>query len=517
MKQAYIVGFSLIWILAIFSDYWNKHLLHQQGIKFFEQWPYLIGLGVLTLLSGLLLFKTSNALSLFKRRLFILPYFILLILGVYLANIQYAGIEFGSGLGSILWKSTSSLVLLSLIWLAPYSLGNWVRKKVGIELVKHESFTLDLVIGLGVYSLLLFAVAILQAFYLPVILVLILLSFAINYKHMWSWFVSTIIKPIDNNSITPIGWVLLSVVMIVFSINFLADMVPFPSGFDSRNYYMNVTKLLADNNGMISGFQPYPWQLFMAQGHLLTAGKGMLPQLISMSAAFFVCIGLFEMCKSYLNLSKNQAYLAMAVLMVTPAIQNHLFVEIKVDLGLLIVQCGMLIFVLDRLFRYSETMQIPTLKDLILLGFISGYGASIKTLNFYLLFALLVALWSILFSYRGFLATFFLSIAAILIAKFDSVSGMNEYHLSIGMVKYTSLILGLGFIVLIALKERIKFITAVKQSAIFLGVLFAALSPWFVKNSIESGSLDPNTLIRGAEPGPQINMQLLRKNYPPKK
>jgi len=344
-----------------------------------------------------------------------------------------------------------------------------------------------------------------------------LASIGVNYKYLWSWFRSTILQPINVESITPISWVLLTVVMVVFSMNFLADIVPFPSGFDSRNYYMNITKLIATNNGMVSGFQPYPWQLFMAQGHLLTAGKGMLSQMISMSAAVFVCIGLFEICKSYLHLSKNQAYLALALFIITPAIQNHLFIEIKVDLGLLLVQCGMLIFVLDRLYQYSQTQQIPTLMDLVVLGFITGYGASIKTLNFYLLFALLVALWSIIFRYKGFLATFLLSIAAILIAKFDSVSGMNQYHLSIGLVKYTTLLVGLGMLVWIAYNQRIKFITTVKQSAIFIGILFATLSPWFIKNYVESGSLDPNTLIRGAEPGPKINMQLIRKNYPPKK
>ncbi len=525
MKQAYIVCFSIIWMVAIFADYWNKHLLHQQGIKFFDQWQYLIIIVSLTLVSGFLMFKSPRLAAQIKRPILLLPYFILLILVGYLVNTpysatlnsnEYVALTSLPAILSVLWKSISSLCLLGLIWIAPYSLGHWVRSRLGVNLAKQASFTLDLVIGLGVYSLFLFVIALLQLFYLPVILILLLFSLLINYKHLWSWFKSSILDSRVEEVISPIGWALLSVVMIVFSINFLADIIPFPSGFDSRNYYMNITKLIATNNGMVTGFQPYPWQLFMAQGHLLTAGKGMLPQLISMSSAFFVCVGLFEICGSYLHLSKSQSYLALALFIITPAIQNHLFIEIKVDLGLLLVQCGMLIFVLDRLHLYSQTQQIPSPMDLILLGFITGYGASIKTLNFYLLFALLVALWSITFRYKGFLATFLLSIAVILIAKFDSVSGMNQYHLSISLVKYLTLIIGTGMLLWIATLQRIKFITAVKQSAIFIAVLFATLSPWFLKNFVESGSLDPNTLIRGAEPGPEINMQLIRKNYPPK-
>jgi len=152
MKQAYIVCFSILWIMAIFSDYWNKHLLHQQGFNFFDQWPYLIGLAVLTLGSGLLIFKGPQSMSLAKRPVMLLPYFIILTLIAYLCNTaystdlnenQYVALTSGSAIMSVLWKSTSSLVLLSLIWIAPYSLGHWIRNRLGVDLAQRQSFTLD--------------------------------------------------------------------------------------------------------------------------------------------------------------------------------------------------------------------------------------------------------------------------------------------------------------------------------------------------------------------------------------
>lgn len=518
MKQVFLICFSLIWILAIFTDYWNKHILHQMGIEYYSQWVYAIILIAMTIGSGYLYKSESKnkLLKALKSPLMLFPYLLVMLLLIFAVNTKFSLVEFNFATSSsVLWRGIYSLVLLSFIWIVPYSIGNLVRRKVGYQIHKGTSFTVDLVIGLGCYSILLFILSMIHVLYAPSIIILGIVCIGVNYKTLWRTVKDNIIAP-TTSEFSWIGWGLFSLIFILFSINYFSDMIPFPNGFDSRNYYMNVTKLIAGNNGMVSGFQPYPWQLFMAQGHLLTNGGGMMPQLISMSTIIFILIGAYEMCTKYLGLSRNHTYLGMVLFLVTPALQNHLFIEIKVDLGLVLTQVAVLILLLDGIMRYKMTGTLPSLLDIVVLGFITGYGVSIKTLNFYLIFALLVAMWSLVFRFKGFLATFCLSIAAILLAKFDSVTGMNQYHLSIDLVMYGCLALGVGGLVWIGATQMQSMIKAVKKSVIYLSIMLLTFSPWLVKNMVETKSMDPNRLIRGSEPGPKINMQLIRKNYPPK-
>lgn len=519
MKQVYLVCFSVIWILALFTDYWNKHLLHQLGLEHFSHWLYISIVGVTALAIGLLLSRansTSRLLKVLKSKIMLVPYFLFLILLLFLVNAKYTNVDIDlNSIGQVLSVGLTSILLLSLIWIAPYSLGDFVLRKINYELARGHSFTVNLVIGLGVYSLALFALSLLGLLNVFCVIVLIIGCLAINVKYMWHWFIATFLVPNDSQ-FSWIAWILFSVILVTFSINFFTDMVPFPNGFDSRNYYMNVTKLVAENHGLIPGFQPYPWQLFMAQGNLLTGGGGMLPQLISMSTVIFILIGAYELCVKYLTINRNHTYLALALFIVTPAVQNHLFIEIKVDLGLVLTQIALLIMVVDNFVKFSQTQKPPNLMNLIMIGFVTGYGLSIKTLNFYLVFALLVAIWSLVFRFKGFLATFCISIGAILIAKFDSVTGMNVYHESVDLVKYGCLIIGLGSLVWIAVSERSTLLKTMKSTVIYIGIMLLTFSPWLVKNLVETKSTDPNTLIRGLEPGPDINMKVIRKNYPPK-
>jgi hypothetical protein len=518
MKQIYLLCFSVIWILAIFSDYWNKHLLHKLGIENYSHWTYAVVLLLLTAGTGYILThaKNSGFFNLMKSRVMMLPYFILMLVILYCVNAKYTGLTIDiTSIGTVFWKGFYSSVLLILIWLAPYSLGNLVRRKIGVRYAGGESFTIDLVIGLACYSLILFVLSFIKVLYLPTILILLIACLAINYKHIWQFTKTKILSPPAAN-LSWISWILISIILVIFSLNYFSDMVPFPNGFDSRNYYMNVTKLIATSHGMVSGFQAYPWQLFMAQGHTLTGGGGMLPQLISMSSILFILIGAFELCTKYLNISKQNTYLALALFIITPAVQNHLFIEIKVDLGLVLTQVALLILVMDHLHKYKTSQVLPSIMDIVLLGFITGYGVSIKTLNFYLIFALIVALWSLIFRFKGFVATFFLSIGAILLAQFDSVTGMNQYHQSIELVKYGTIIIGLAGLVWIAISQMESLIKATKTSIIYIGVMLLTFSPWLVKNMVDTKSMNPSTLIKGEDPGPDINMQLIRKNYPPK-
>ncbi len=518
MKQIYLLCFSVIWILAIFSDYWNKHLLHKLGIEHFSHWTYAAILLILTAGTGYILTNSNKArfFNLMKSRVMMLPYFILMLVILYCVNAKYTQLPIDiASVGAVFWKGLYSSVLLILVWLAPYSLGNLIRRKIGVKYASDESFTVDLVIGLACYSLILFVLSIIKVLYLPTILILLFACLGVNYKHIWQFTKTKILSPPETN-LTWLGWILISIILVIFSLNYFSDLVPFPNGFDSRNYYMNVTKLISTNHGMVSGFQAYPWQLFMAQGHTLTGGGGMLPQLISMSSVLFILIGAYELCTKYLNISKQNAYLALALFIITPAVQNHLFIEIKVDLGLVLTQVALLILVMDHLHKYKNSQVLPSIMDIILLGFITGYGVSIKTLNFYLIFALIVALWSLVFRFKGFVATFFLSIGAILLAKFDSVTGMNQYHQSIEIIKFGTLLIGLGGLVWIAVTQMQTLIKATKTSVIYIGVMLLTFSPWLVKNMVDTKSMNPSTLIKGKDPGPDINMQLIRKNYPPK-
>ncbi len=515
IKNLIIVCFSTIWIIALLFDYWNKHILHQQAFDFFAYPIFTCVWAAVTLgLAVLHHRKIPEKLTWLNNGSFLLPLFIIVCLGIFIANTSYANLEVTFGLiFKVLGKIIGYLLSLIFVWLSVYSLGNMISRLTKVNVIKGKSFTVDLVIGLATYTLILFILGLLHMLYFPVIVGLLILPLALNYKQGIIWG-----KTIRHNQIlSPVngfGVVLISILILILGINFLADLAPFPSGFDSRNYYMNVTKLIADSNGLVRGYQPYPWQLFMSQGHLLGGGST-LAMLLSFSTVFFVCIGIMEICRDYLNLSTNLSLLAIVLFATVPAVQNHMFIELKVDFGLLLVQMATIIFILDRIKLHQGGKGISA-RDIIILGLITGFGASIKVLNFYMLFAILVALWSLRHGYKGFIATFFLSIGAILIAKFDAVSGMNQYHLSINVVKYVSIGVGLLSLGMLFLSEKTGLLKSIKASVLYLTIIVATLSPWLVKNYIETRSLDPNTLLRGANPSPKINMNLIKENYKPK-
>ncbi len=511
MKNWLIGAFSIAWILVLFSDYWNKHILHHQAFESFSYPIFLSAwIGITALLIGLL--QYSDKAKTVAKRWQAIPLFILTCSCVFLANCSYANIDIDFPLlARVFGKISGYCLALCVIWLAPYSLGNFIRKKVGFKLFSGPSFTIDLTIGLVAYCFILFALALAKLLYLPVIVILIAICIGINFRAFKSWY-TTLKAPAFTEKWHWASVLLGSVILLVFSMNFVSDLSPFPSGFDSRNYYMNVAKLVADSHGIIRGYQPYPWQLFLSQGHLLGGGST-LAMLISFTAVFFVCGGFYEILRKILKLSVPISLLGICLFAVTPAVQNHMFVELKVDFGLLIIQAAMLLIILDNVMHNQENATLPNLKHIILLGIITGFGASIKMLNFYLLFAILVTVWTLLFSYKGFLSTFFLSIAAILIAKFDSVSGMNQYHLSIQYVTYGSFLLGLGFLAWIAIQQRSKWMLSVKQTTIYLGIMMMTLSPWIIKNYVETKSLNPDRLIRGANPAPKMNIKTIKQNY----
>jgi len=358
---------------------------------------------------------------------------------------------------------------------------------------------------------------------IPVLIIPIVLNWRKNLQVLKQLTIENVFD--KDSNVNFLTGALIVLIISLITINFLSCMGPFPSGFDSRNYYVNISKLLGDYNGLVEGFQPYTWSLFMSIGNIAFKNIS-LTLLISFSGLLLTLWALWELSRSYFRLSVNHSLFVILMILTIPAIFNQLYVEQKIDFGLLFVQVCSILLLIDIVDKIKSNTKFRIDKDMIklfvLLGIFSGFALGIKATHLYMLFSLMILLWTLYCGYFGFLAAFFFSLFVIFIGRLDDVSGLREYHLGIDYLKYVVLGLSVLFFGLAARESASKesggFMTSIKMSALLGVVSLLVLMPWMIKNYTDSpGSLSPNTLIMGKNPGPQIGVDKMIRTYEAKK
>ncbi len=524
MNKIWVFVFSIFWIAVILLDYNNKSTIINLAFAHFKFTPLLLGVISIAGITGFL--SSPKSKFAFGKKwngltigILMIVFFILILT----SNFQFANITFSmSGLFSALGKTLGGFLAIVFIWMSSMIAGQFINTKLSFQLKKFNSITIDLVIGLIFHITLLFVLGLLGLLRSFIIIPLLLLPYFLNYKYAFVLIKKLTVQPIFERGkehwMVPVLFIILTFFL---CINFVSNIAPFPVGFDSRNYYMNISKLLSESGSLIRGFQPYPWQLFLAQGFIVFKSAS-VTLLLSFTAGIMAMIGVYELCRQYFNISSVNSLLIILAFAVTPAMANHMFVELKIDFGLLLFQIAAILLLADILHK-NKSIQIEKinvksiLKPVIFFGLIIGFGASIKLLNLYLLFSVLLILWGIYFKFRGYLAIFLLMMAVVLIAQFDAVSGLSQYHLSIHYVKYACLIIGVILFGSLLFVDRSKFVFMIKTSSIIVGLVILMLAPWLTKNYIETKSTNPSTILMGKSPGPSISIQKLLKNYEEKK
>ena len=486
----------------------DKHPLHIQGFVLFKYFNFLLFIQ----LFGISLFVLVQFINVDRiKRKFYTGFTPVLMVGFFTSAILFSFDNFvgesttSAQLLYYLGRYFGFIAVLVLIYASVYTLGNSVLKRF---FNKGNSISLSLCIGLMIFIWTLFMLAALHFLTLIPVIILLGLPIVLGYKKFFTGLKLILFTSFkDYKQVSYWGFLVYYLTIVALAINFLSILSPYPYGFDARNFYLNVTQLLADSGALIPGFQPYSWQLFMSTGFVLLNSHE-LAILISFSSFVLAIVAINEFTRKVVKLNFNLRLLVICILTCTPAIYNQLSIDVKIDFALLFFQ----IVIVHQFFKYLQKDNQP-LSFLILLGLLSGFALSIKFTHLYLITTLVIAYWARKGGVPAMLSAASFGIAIFLIARIDDVGGLRSAHLGVNYQQWIMAFVGLALLGYILITNRKLLIKLVSFALIFGAFHLIPILPWASKNYMDTKSLSPKTLLIGDAPGVKTNFQKMNQIY----
>lgn len=516
IKEIPLLVFGILWILFLFVDYVNKHPVYLETFEYFQLPKLSIAILVVSLLMGFLTRRSGEKINkyLFNGLGVLFLFFIASII-ISLSFSPFADTP-TSPIEALpfAFKGLALVFPLVFVLISSYSLGSFSLSRFKVEIKASSRPIIAVAIGIMLLTFGFFILAIVGFLYSYSVLPLLVIPILINIKGAFGFTKKLFITPWGKGKFGFFSGFLISLLTFYLAINYLSAISPFPAGFDSRNYYVNISKLLDDYHGLVEGFQPYNWSLFMSLG--IVGFKSIaLTLLISFSSFLLSLWAGYELSRNYLNLSLPATLFTLLGFSLLPANFNQMFIELKIDFGLLFIQLCSIFLLLELLKAIKakgkvEGRQVWTL--VVLIAIFCGYGIGVKLTHLYLIFSMMLLLWAIYTRYFGFMAVFFFILFVVFIGGLDEVSGMSKYHLGIPYQKYIFLGLSIICFIISFLKNRENFIGVFKLSTVLSIVAMLVFSPWVIKNGFDARRLDARTLIMGEKPGPNVTMKSIKQN-----
>ena len=314
---------------------------------------------------------------------------------------------------------------------------------------------------------------------------------------------------------TFIGWMLL----IMLVLNFLFVLAPFPLGFDARNYYVNISKLISEQEGLIKGYQPYSWGLIMSTGFIAFKSAG-VALFISTLGGILALFAIGKVMIDFFKISANFTFLALFVFVNTPAITNQWIVEYKIDLTLVYTQMTVLLLSLHWIFKLKKkAVRYPLLQTkedytiLLIIGILLGFGLSIKALAIFVIAGLFIGFWAISGDVIGSIAIALFGLSLTLLLKLDDSSGLRVYHENINITSNVTAALAVVMLILAAYRYRNSIVPNVKTSLLLGLFIIISFSPWMIKNYFDLDEKTLSGLVIGQDPVPRIHLIEIIENY----
>jgi len=522
LSNAFYFVCGSIWSLIIITFYFNRHPEHLEGIIHFKYLPLiLISLGIIALLSFLASFNSSK----WKSNYVLSGGCILVLILCFSCLMHYSfqnmmgfTMKFNNYLHLImtLMATIGGTFIVSFI---SYLLG---RLTINIFFTEaNDNQLLALAIGFFVQYLVLFALAALGLLSQLAVIIFYLISLIISFKEVIPALRLSVLSGPKLSRSSFFGASFLGLVLVwYFTLNLNHFLGPFPLGFDSRNHYFNIPSLLAQNEGLVSGFSTYSWSIIMSVGFVLFE-KAEIALALSFAPAVFSTFYIYRISTKHFEVKSELGIIAALIFIVAPAISNHLFIELKIDFGLLFIQLAIIDLLLVLLYKQNELKfgdsQVSLLgknfKLFILLGILSGFALTIKFTHSFLVFAVLSFFWTYYHRKSGFIAMFCLCLFGVIILGLDNLSGLKPYHLSTNYFKVILLIISLGFMVLIFKSQSKAFLNSLKITLIYSFIHIVVLSPWIIKNYTEGDKSSIVQMLRGKQNQIEMDMNILNKNY----
>lgn len=506
--KAFFILFSLVWVIVLLGLYVNRHPIHVLSLTQFKQFNFFLFIQ----LFGITLFTVIQFINSQRiKRLAFTGVFAFLIICLCMLSILSnfnnfieESMQFDQMLYFLTRFAFFCLVILS-ICTAMFGSGSLIAK---ILHIKKPTFSIQLLLGCCALITVMFTLAAVHLLNKISLIIVIIALIGINFKKSVLFVKDVLITPLENRQyINYWGFISLYILLIALSINFIAVLSPYPYGFDSRNFYMNVTQLIAENHGLVEGFQPYNWQLLMSSGFIL-ANSHEISILLSVLGFLFCILAISEFMYRIFGMDINYRVLVITLFTITPAVYNQLSIDVKIDFGLLFFQ-----IVILHQFIAGMRAKDTSLKWIILIGILCGFAMGVKFTHLYLIAAIIITLGTIEGGYLGLFGTALAALAVFLIARVDEIGGLRDSHMGVEFVQWGCLLLALFFLIALGVTSRDKLLKVSKFVTLLAVFTVIPLLPWCIKNYSESKSLSPRTLLMGEAPGAKINAKQMIRSY----
>lgn len=535
--------FSFLWILIIFLDYWYYHQPgYLQAISNFRYLDLSIVLGLVGAGSFFVQKKWSKpgqTSYLFNGLGIVLLFIVITALNVSfhvskIDNNPFTAQDITVMIGNIFLI----LVITYFIVAVCYVIGNFVYSRLfSITFTRLSTILIKTALGIVILCVLLFLLGAVNLLRNVVLWPVLLLIAGLFWRDTLHFFKTTLITPIKiDYQYNWLGFLSLFVILFFLSLTYCSNIRPFPSGFDALAIYMNIPKLISENNGLITGYSPYYWSLFVSLGHILIQKLSLVISL-SILGGILSGFAIYEICRKWID--GNYAMFTTMLFFSLPMINFQSYKDIKTDLGLLFMML-IVILVFVRYLEYlypsffklvpltppkvktrtkgkktitkkkempkkSEVVNKPILLNyinqekelIILLGLFSGMVLGIKLTGLILIFSIIGILTYIKTGAIGFLTSSILFVFIILAGGLDVASGLRVYHFGANTMKWITLGMGLIGLGLVWYRQREGFFNSLRLIGIYSVFLALIYIPWPFKNFAETGKLSFSTLTEG--------------------
>jgi len=531
LKKAYpylTIIFSIFWIGFIFLDYLQKHPQYSFNITYFQYWDVYTLMFGYAIIGGLLYQFLKDKISFLYRGL------VLIVPGLMLICVTFSlALTRGTGQGAslseiffVLGNYFRTALQVFFIVLASYSVGNWVINRSNIKLKSASKTVLSLATGIMLIVMIAFVIAAVKGLYWFILGPLLIACIAINFKNTLRFLKKVSfekLKPAKNLNFLGVASLLLLIFLI--QLNLLQNISPFPKGWDSLSLYVKLPTIINDYHGLVRGYQPYNWSIFMSFGMVLFDSMETVLAL-SFVGGVLCLLGLFAIGKDILKMNPNYIYLALVSFYLIPSVAFQSFQEQKVDLGLLFIVLSIVIL----MFNWIKDLRTNLEKDeqaftklslrslanpyLVLMGLLTGFAFGIKLTTLFTYFSVICIFWFIEFGYIGFIGSSMLCCFAILLVRLDDMSGMRSYHLSANYLQWVLLLIGVVSFVYLLKKSRKGFTRTVVFSIVY-SIFFALMAtPWITKNFIDSDmQISFKYMLSGKTNEPAAGLNYLKRTY----
>jgi len=507
--------------MVVGLDYFNKHPNYIESIRYFRYYKLTIFV-VSTILILIWHYKfdkiMSNKLPVNGITIGLLTFLFSITIIFAHKDYSYTPTSYSQAFYAIRWTWEVALILF-IITMILKSIGQYLFRKT-LSTRIEENGILDIAIGIILFVFVLFILGLFKILSPNAVLAVLFIFALLNLFDLVKSFKFFFIKSIDITKYSSIGIFSFCFLLFFLILNFQSSIGPFPSGFDSRNFYVNISKLIAESGALVEGFQPYNWSIFMGMGFLLF-NKVELALGISYLGMILVLMSAFQLAKKLLKIDVNMILLMLALFVVTPAITNQITVELKVDFGMMFYQILTLYYTIILLRKVEKTefnngmssVLVTVMPYIIVIGILSGFALGIKMINMFMVFAILILLWWDLKNRIAVFGILCFAVSAFLLAKIDANSGLDKYHLSSNYLKYGFGILSICSLIFSFIKHKTLTSFRFAISAMFLFFTGLMIVPWMVKNYSEVKSFDSKKMLMGKEPGPNITLTQMINKY----